>query len=222
MIIITSIIIFAGCLGGFANYHRYEINQQHKLFNLRRSLLSGLVASATVPLFLQMVSSNLLAEAHEPGGEYKYFIFGGFCLIAAFFSNRFLQSVSDKVIQDLQQKTTRIEREALENREKVDVLIDDKTLQTDLRSNLAAVSIDIEPMLIQGKATDEFLELFSSDTYRFRTLGGMSKELGIEEDIAADILRELESKELVKGFTNTEGNRIFSITKKGRKLVCII
>jgi len=216
------IIIFAGCLGGIANYHRYEINQNYKFFNLRRSLLSGLVASATVPLFLQMVSSNLLSDAQQPDGEYKFFIFGGFCLIAAFFSNRFLQSVSDKVIQDLQQKTTRIEQETLENREKVDVLIDDKTLQSDLRSNIAAISEDIEPTLILDKATDEFLDLFSSDTYRFRTLGGISKELGVEEDLATDILKKLEADELVKGFTNTDGNRIFSITKKGRKLVCMI
>lgn len=97
-----------------------------------------------------------MAEAQTPGGEYKYFIFGGFCLIASFFSNRFLQSVSDKVIQD------------------------------------------------------------------FRTLEGISSQLGIAEDIAIDVLEDLESNQLVKSFENTDGNRIFSITKQGRRVVCMI
>ena len=58
--IITLIIVGAGILGGLANYHRFDTNKGFNGFGLRKSILIGLVAAATIPLFLEMLSSQLL------------------------------------------------------------------------------------------------------------------------------------------------------------------
>jgi len=179
MIVTGIIILISGLIGGYANFHRFEENSEFKNFNLRKSLLTGLVASATVPLFLNMVSSDLLKDASVQGSEYKYFIFAGFCLVAAFFSNRFLQSVSDKVIQDLQNKTQKIEVETSANTEKVEALVETNSDDVEeIEKNTSKVEV------LKEKAddikTNDLLDAFTSSKFSFRTIGGLSKTTGIE------------------------------------------
>lgn len=221
MLIIGLIILLCGLLGGYANYHRFETNTSFQSFNLRKSLLTGLVASATVPLFLNMVSSNLLKEASESGGEYKYFIFAGFCLIAAFFSNRFLQSVSDRVIQDLQDKTRKIEEETTENKEKVEALIDKNVDEPN------AADIDVENPIqkaevLKEKAEDKdlnaLLKSFSESNYSFRTINGLSKSTGLEISETKKLVKELENKEVLRMHKRKDGTSIYSITEIGKKI----
>ncbi len=69
---------------------------------LTKYLVLGLTASFTVPLFLNMISSSLIKDARED--TLLQFVFFGICLIASVFSQKFLQSVSQKLLRELEQQ----------------------------------------------------------------------------------------------------------------------
>jgi hypothetical protein len=95
------IILGAGVLGGLGN--RYIVTDDSP--NWKKSLVLGIIASAAIPLFLHIVDSNLMLEAKIDFTN--YFVFAGFCLIAAVFSSRFLDSLSSSIINRLQQVENR-------------------------------------------------------------------------------------------------------------------
>jgi len=218
LILISILIISSGLIGGYANYHRYESNQEFHRFNFRKSILIGIVSASTVPLFLQMVSSNLLTEAdNEPT---KYFVFVGFCLIAAFFSNRFLQSVADKVIKDIEdvkRKTDKIEEESNQNKEKVNELIEDKT---DYKSSLLSkVTLSDIESNIDSENLKKIYKSFQNENFKFRTVNGIASESGIPELVINKAISSLKEKKLVKQFKGKNEIEIFSMTNEGKELL---
>lgn len=203
-------------LGGLANFYQHESNRASFKFNLSRSLLTGLVAASTVPLFLQMVSSNLLADATK--NSLNYFIFGGFCLIAAYFSKRFLETISDKVIRDLQERTSKIEEETLENSEKVEVLID-KSLEGE---SVLESTHDKEVETIKNQVNDSqlnsIIDAFKSSQYNFKTLHGLSKDIGFDINKTRKLTNELSQQNIIKSHKRKDGSTIYSMNYRGHNL----
>lgn len=97
--ILVLLILISGILGGLANYFLERQERGWIGYDVLKSALLGIVAAATVPLFLKIVSSSLMADAKEDA--LQYFVFCGFCLVAAAFSTRFLQGIGDRVLQEL-------------------------------------------------------------------------------------------------------------------------
>src|ERR1700680_3611262 len=96
-LIVILIILGAGILGGVTNYFLiYEFSSEQvseplisekRWVNFWKSVLVSLCAAITVPLFLQIISNNLLQEqANGTLPTKNYFILAGFCILAAFFS----------------------------------------------------------------------------------------------------------------------------------------
>src|SRR5437764_7659640 len=93
ILILILIMVGAGLLGGAVNYFlSQEIDPNQKYFG--RSLWLGLAASFMVPLFLNMISSNLIdsirGNAATPGDKSKLLVFAGFCIVAALSSRSFI------------------------------------------------------------------------------------------------------------------------------------
>jgi hypothetical protein len=113
-LVLISIIISSGLLGGFGNYlilpnekdRSAEKNAENSLDKnlLTRSIVLGVIASFMVPLFLKTISSNLLDKptATKPDElifNASYFVLAGFCLLAAVLSKQFIESLYDKVMK---------------------------------------------------------------------------------------------------------------------------
>lgn len=100
-ITIAVIIFVAGLFGGVVNYYRsYTINSgSHR--ECMTCILIGVGASCLVPLFLSMISSNLIENSRSD--DKYFFTFGGLCIIAAIFSNKFINSIGEKVLKEVQQ-----------------------------------------------------------------------------------------------------------------------
>ncbi len=208
--LIISLILLSGLAGGIGNFFRSQSNEDFKGFNFLKSLFMGIVASFTVPLFLNMVSSDLLKFENAPT---DYFVFVGFCLIAAFFSNRFLNSVGDKVIQDLEKvkrKTAAIEEETKENTEKVGVLVDD---QTDGGSDIKTQA-DVKglPEGVTPETMSKIFEAFKNEKYKFRTVQGIAKDSGMGDEEMKELIGRLEQKNIVKRYRGRGGKQIYSLT----------
>ena len=101
MLLVLSIMITAGILGGIANYFVAERHAEFAWRDLFKYAVLGVVTALIVPLFLNMISSNLLDLARTR--PINLFVFAGFCLIAVLFARRFLESLSARLIQQVSQ-----------------------------------------------------------------------------------------------------------------------
>lgn len=208
--LIIILVSVSGLAGGIGNFFRFESNSEFQVFNFGKSVFQGLIAAFTVPLFLNMVSSDLMQFKDTP---VDYFVFIGFCLVASFFSNRFMTSVGDRIVQDLEKvkrKTDVIEEETKENSERVEVLMDE---QTD-GGSIATGQINLEELGndIPSELVEKIINSFKNEKFKFRTVEGISRESGLDDNKTKDLIEKLEQKEIVKRYRGRGGKRIYSLT----------
>lgn len=101
MLLLLIIMIVTGVLGGIANYFMTERGNAFSARDLTKYSVLGVVAALTVPLFLNMISSDLLAVAKAR--PIDLFVFAGFCLMFVLFSRRFVENIAAKLMQQINQ-----------------------------------------------------------------------------------------------------------------------
>ena len=215
MLLILTIIVIAGILGGFVNFLLAKPDDVPTP-SKTRSVVIGLAASALVPLFLNMISSNLI-DLIKSGDNMKLLVMFGFCLVAAISSTAFIRTLSDRVLSEAKQA----KRNALEAKAEVSEVhqaiqpIVDKETETDLpdepQTDRRAVG---EPL----SAEEKLLRALADGQWALRTEKGLAKEIGIDRTEVARLLQELRSRGLV-GRSHVRGGERgtrWSITEPGR------
>lgn len=198
--ILVGLIVTAGLLGGIANYYMDQTNGTGFL----KSVLLGLTAAATVPLFLKTVSSELMKECLE-GNVISYFVFFGFCTIAAIYSSKFLQTLGDKLIQeinevkqkqaDLAETTDTLVTQNSDPVESPTPLIPDPGAGSDLESFRIGEPSASSPVLSDAQKIALMLQ---SPKYAFRTAEGIAKDAGMDLGAVQSKLLEMEMQGNVK------------------------
>lgn len=141
--ILLVIMITAGILGGITGFmiekstkaeNGYDglIFVEGKRIHLQKGLgfyiLIGVCASLLVPLFMTTISSELLSSSRH--NHLDYFVFGGFCLIASISAHKFIVSISDKILKQVD--TARSEIAATEDRIQQKMSESEKKKQLDM------------------------------------------------------------------------------------------
>jgi hypothetical protein len=116
--ILVGIMLFTGLLGGLANY----LNDDNEGRDVWKSLVLGVVATISIPLFLKIVDSSLIAGGKID--DYSLLVFAGFCILAAYYSAKFLEGLSNRILQDLQKKVEETDQKASQAAEKTDFLVE--------------------------------------------------------------------------------------------------
>jgi len=115
LIDIALVMLVAGALGGLVNYFLADPEQERRLAWWQHVLV-GITASYMVPLFLNMISGDLIDKIRgtaEKQGDYsKLFVLAGFCLVAAVSSRAFIRSLSERVLQEVKKKVDMVSRTA--------------------------------------------------------------------------------------------------------------
>ena len=96
MLMILLIMVVAGILGGVANYYLSDRQGEPVRRDWAKYLILGVISALTVPLFLNMLSSNLLEAARTRPVD--FFVFAGFCLIYVVASRRFFENVANRLL----------------------------------------------------------------------------------------------------------------------------
>lgn len=214
------ITLVTGLFGGLINFLLLDKDELIKS-NFFRSIIVGLGASFVVPLFLQTISSELINQCKTD--PKNYFVYAGFCLIAAIFSRSFLTTVADKVLKKAEKAERKAEeavQKADNSAEKVSAFVD-KNSEPDDDSELS--ESDLKPIEedIKGKVTVDIkniLNALKTSKYAYRTAKGIAKEVSTDEDVVELVLDELEKRKMVSKITNTTNNKIFwTLTEKGNK-----
>ncbi len=203
---LLGIMIVAGGFGGLVNYF-IERRDNPEKSSLLRSLVVGIGASFLVPLFLNMISSDLMRQLDQDAG--KLLVFVGFCLVASMTSSAFIRSLSDRILKEasdarrLSQELKSLvmpillrETEAASEEAKLD--------KTD-----GAEALDPE--------TSEVLFALASGKHAWRTLEGLHQQTGLERALIEKHLQSLVDGGYSVCKEDAQGIRRWGITAIGRK-----
>lgn len=91
LILVLGIMVISGILAGLTNYFFSENQKPQVLQAILGRCLLGIAAALTVPLFLNIISSNLLPTAQK--NPTNLLVFNGICLIFAFVLCRFKEII---------------------------------------------------------------------------------------------------------------------------------
>jgi hypothetical protein len=200
------IMIVSGVLGGLVNYWHDTIEDTDRHPIIKRISL-GLAASFVVPLFLNTISSSLLAESKTD--PLKLFVFAGFCIIAAISSKAFIKSLTKRILEKVEQ----VDKKQAEMEVTVEPIIAKETEPEIIENDKGIVA---EGYGLVGEAKGIVLAL-KNPKYTWRYIGGISKESGASTDKVLETLEWLVINELARESKGKKG-RIWALTSKGREV----
>lgn len=205
-ILLIFLMVGAGLLGGITNYFRIEQDKKD-VFAFLENILLGISASLLIPLFLNMISSNLLKESSTDSS--KLFILFGFCLIASLSSKTFIQTISDRVLNEVKktkEKVKDIEKE-------VEPIISRGTEADeeaeDIGSLLKARTFSFD------EDEKKVLNSLASSKYAWRTLTGITKETELPKENILKSINRLVLDRLAVVKTGEKGRTLWGLTLKG-------
>lgn len=246
--LIFMIIVVAGAFGGFVNYMLLlakeeipsesdggppgdgkKLQRWHWASLMRRPLFGsvtlGIAASLMVPLFLKTISSDLITTLskykHGSGIPFEFFSFTGFCVLAAIFSQRFLDTLSKRLLADVKKvkeesqeasATASTVAERLEQagpvlRRQMEALTEEGTALSPKSKDVAAVPETFEPIL----------KALLNPKWSYRTVNGIAKERELAPDSVRQTLQQMRQDGFAQRLTNSEPELWF-LTDKGYDL----
>jgi len=189
LIYLIPIMIILGVFGGVINYFKKNLSQKDNK-ELYKSLFIGIAASLLVPLFLRMISSDLL----EDPNTLDYLVFAGLCLIASIFSTNFIDSIGKKLmdkVENIGMKVITIEKD-----------VDDITNEDEVQE---------DPELLEKYVLndEEILVLSELDggKYTYRSISGLVNDTRLDRKFVKDTLEKLKDFNLVIEAGRTKGIR---------------
>ena len=222
IIIVLIIIVVGGLIGGYTAYlasTNHPSAQAEGLVPTRRAtfLLLGFVAAACVPLFLAILQSDLIDrifDADRAAPFAAFLVLLGFCLIAAFSARTFIDSVSRRVLRDLED--VKQEQEAiLQKVEETAELVDDQKAEP-IRPQVQTEAAALDPARVPFITEEERRALDALSKTNFRTSMGIAADIGMSRYRIGDLLDSLVSKGLVERTVSpaTRGQR-WKVTATG-------
>ena len=113
------VMAIGGVLGGIGNYFLLPANAPGSFW---RSFFLGIVAAGVIPLFLKMISSNLM-HYEKGGSHYKnYLTLAAFCILAGVFADVFLQGIYRKVFHEFEETLETYEQRIVVSERKSEML----------------------------------------------------------------------------------------------------
>ncbi|WP_069999653.1 YEATS-associated helix-containing protein [Cellulosilyticum sp. I15G10I2] len=226
--ILIGVMTFFGILGGIINYFFGKQDET----TITKSITIGIAASFLVPLFLNMISSDLISSSKDD--PYKILIFTGFCLIASISSSAFIGSISERVLKEVKEakeKVTEVVTQVQQVKDQASVAMDE----------VKSVKETVEPLTLKGTEQeyldDEVLDkncnlnlsddeknvlmALSNSGYTYRSMGGVKNDTNLDKVKINTIINKLISEGLVGQANRTKGIRWF-ITEEGRKVVFLV
>ena len=215
MLIILLIMIAAGVLGGVANYFLRDRQQESSPQDWAKYSILGVIAALTVPLFLNMISSNLLEAARTRPVD--FFVFAGFCLIYVVASRRVFENAANKLLGQVDQM----------KREMVQIKQQRQEVALSALREESAVAADtplpaVKPEVIKESLSYndiEILRALSEDSYGYGNLAGLTDKTGLARDLVSSRLTVLKSLGLIETRINDKNVLHWFVSPKGKQML---
>jgi len=204
------IMIVTGAFGGFLNYlHNFDTaNNEQKIRSVKyKYVFLGMGSAILVPAFLKMIASDLI-KGSTSYDNINYLIFAGFCLVAAIFSKRFINTIGERILEAAKNaekssketkkevESTKLELNSTQERiEDVKASVNLKSEVTEMRSSSQEESTSLLLELV-----DSFIQKTSIPDYseRLKTKAELGRKMGqliVRQNLPKDKLLEDHPKE---------------------------
>lgn len=212
------ITLTVGSFGGIINYlitadenkileNNTSLKGTPTYYLIFKSIIIGIGASMTVPLFLHTISSEIIDKCKN--GENKYYlIYGGFCIIASVFSRRFLDTVAEKALKSAE-KAENTSQAALEQANVIAEKLTESDVELEDDSNSATRSLEGGSISNENK----IISIFQNSKYIYRTTKGIAKDLNEDEKSTVEILKKMQEQNIVMNF-NKNGKSLWKLINK--------
>ena len=230
LVLITMLI--AGFIGGLINSFLTDPKTENAL-PWWKHVVIGVGAAFMIPVFLNMISSKLIADIKpppmDPANVANLLILGGFCLVAAVSSRAFIRSLTDRVLQDVSaaKKEAKEAKQDAEDAKKLAANAEGiaaLSVPSDIADDpvsaghaLAAPKAAPKPDLSELEA--KTLASMVNGRTPMRSVVGISQDTGIPKDQVNAAITALIAKELVAQSMNKEGQLRWYATPNGRLTV---
>jgi len=213
MLIVLLIMIVAGVLGGVANYFLSDRQNEANPRDWAKYPILGVIAALTVPLFLNMISSNLLEAARTRPVD--FFVFAGFCLIYVVASRRVFENVANKLLNQMDQM----------KREMVQIKQQRPEAPAPLFRDEPAAVADmllpaVKPEVIKESLSYndiEILRALSEDSYVYGNLVGLTDKTGLARELVSSRLTVLKSLGIIETRINDKNVLHWFVSPKGKQ-----
>lgn len=217
------IMLIAGALGGtINNFLAPDASSDESKLHIGRSIVIGIGAALLVPLFLNMISSNLMTEVvgtkDTPGNFGKALVFLGFCLVAAISSRAFIQTISERLLNEVKKTANEAKVEAQDAQNKVGQVENKVGEVVDLVTEPETVPLMTGQMATQTEplSDDEnkILNALAKGRWALRSRTGVISDSKVDPAEIDNLLSKLQVKGLV-GQMESPGGARWYITRTG-------
>ncbi|MFP3590818.1 YEATS-associated helix-containing protein [Chryseobacterium sp. SIMBA_038] len=203
------IMLICGIVGGVGNTLR---GTTCNWVVLSKNICLGIIASIAVPLFLNLVSSDIVKSIYldEKNHISNYLIFSGFCIIASFSSLTFLNTISGKVIQNLKEEIKQVKSE-----------------NEQLSKTVETIAISTESTQVNANELEKFKTLpyteiinsIKNKENKFRPLDLIKTEVNQDNTEIDKKIEILKNNNLVKEIELRKGEKAFALTEDAEKIM---
>ena len=216
MFVILLIMIAAGILGGVANYFLSERQKDPARNEWGKYLVLGVIAALTVPLFLNMISSNLLEAARSRPVD--FFVFAGFCLIYVVASRRVLENVANRLLLQMDQMKRELLQIKQQNQEGLSPALRDEPF-----SGLEAPpAVAPRPEAVKESLSYndiEILRALAEESYVYGNLVGLTDKTGLARDLVSARLTVLKNLGIIETRINEKNILHWFVSIRGKQVL---
>lgn len=212
LLIVLLIVVVAGLLGGIANYFLSDRLPELVRRDWAKYPLLGVVAALTVPLFLNMISSNLLETARSRPAD--LFVFTGFCLLYVIASRRLFENVAGKLltqVDQLKREVKQIKQQQESPREPRDELPVAAELTVTNRPEPVKESLSYDDI--------EILRALDEENYVYGNFVGLTERTGLSRDLLGTRLIVLRNLGIIETRINERNVLHWFVSAKGQQLL---
>ena len=211
MLVILLIMVFAGVLGGVANYFLSDRQSDPAPRDWAKYPILGVIAALTVPLFLNMISSNLLEAARTRPVD--FFVFAGFCLIYVVASRRVFENVANKLLTQMDQ----IKREMGQMKQQRN---EAPPAREELAPQAEAAPLKQEAVKESLSYNDiEILRALAEENYVYGNLVGLTDKTGLARDLVSTRLTVLKNLGIIETRINDKNILHWFVSPKGKQML---
>jgi hypothetical protein len=217
MLVILLIMIAAGLLGGVANYFLSERQNDSSRSDWGKYLILGVISALTVPLFLNMISSNLLEAARTRPVD--FFVFAGFCLIYVVASRRAFENAANRILNQMDQ----IKREMAQIRQqRQDAPLPVPREEPAIEVLPPSSAVIPKPEVVRESLSYndiEILRALSEENYVYGNLVGLTDKTGLARDLVSARLTILKNLGVIETRINEKNVLHWYVSPRGKQML---
>ncbi|MBI2307204.1 MAG: hypothetical protein HYU78_07865 [Rhodocyclales bacterium] len=212
MLMVLGIMILTGILGGIANYFLSDRQGDLSSRDGTKYAVLGVIAALTVPLFLNMISSNLLEAARTRPVD--FFVFAGFCLIYVVASRRVFENAANKLLSQLDQVKRDVSQLKQKQSEAPTVVREEPVVA------VVEAAVKVEPVKESLSYNDvEILRAIAEENYVYGNLVGLTDKTGLGRDLVSNRLTVLKNLGIIETRISDKNVLHWYVSPKGKQML---